>query len=219
MEINSSTTAAPAYQTCGDVSVEAGRGPGQLAWYKFIAHRFAGHSVIDIGCGIGAGIDVLANYGCICTGQDLDPRLARHDITIGDTCTIPSGSHDYVTCIDVIEHVENDNEFLTDLLRIARRGIFMTTPLSIISRPRWPYHVREYTFPAFVTLTQNRGNCAYFKGTSSVEEVYEVCDVSAFLQLSAFLNNRFLNTPARILNRLLPRRLQNMGHQAVLISL
>jgi SAM-dependent methyltransferase len=206
------------YRTCGDVSVTAGRESGQEAWYRFVAPRLSGKRVLDVGCGLGAGLSILLAHGCRAEGQDLDQRLQRPGVTIGPTSIFPSSSFDYITCIDVIEHIEDDREFLFELMRIARRGLFMTTPLAICSRPLWPYHVREYTFPQFVRLTENFGECEYFKGTSSGEEVHAIHDLRALKNLSYWLNNPVTNVFARLANKLLPRRLQNMGHQAVLVT-
>ena len=44
---------------CGDEDVTAGRGPGQLPWYEFALRFVKGKSVLDAGCGLGKGMDIL----------------------------------------------------------------------------------------------------------------------------------------------------------------
>lgn len=57
----------------------------------------------------------------------------------------PADAFDLVTAIDVIEHVEDDAEFLYQLTRVARCAVFLTTPNYNISKCTNAYHVREYT--------------------------------------------------------------------------
>src|SRR5215510_2620231 len=90
---------------CGDTDVSAGRGPGQLEWYRF-ALRFArGMHVLDVGAGLGEGMRILQQEAAVAEGQDLDPRLAERGIRITTIEAIPDASYDVVTSIDVIEHV------------------------------------------------------------------------------------------------------------------
>src|ERR1700690_3510624 len=133
------------YRKVGDTSVEAGRGPGQLAWYEFAAQFCKGKTVLDVGCGLGRGIEVLRKTADSVRGQDLDERLASKEIMIMPLNEIPSKSFDVVTSIDVIEHVEEDAWFVAELFRIARESVFITTPNWSITRCTWPYHLREYT--------------------------------------------------------------------------
>ncbi|MGE0420512.1 MAG: class I SAM-dependent methyltransferase, partial [Acetobacteraceae bacterium] len=130
----------------GDVSVVAGRGPGQMGWYQFAAdHLVAGKSVLDVGCGLGAGLALLAKPARSVKGQDLDPRLARPEVMIGPIEEIQDKSYDVLTCIDVIEHIEQDEAFVQQMGRVARETVFVSTPNWTASRCQWPYHVREYT--------------------------------------------------------------------------
>lgn len=204
---------------CGDTEVSAGRGSGQEPWYAFIGPQFKGDTVLDVGCGLGAGIDILAASGCFPIGQDLDERLRRDDVLITPLESLPSAAYDCITCIDVVEHVENDAQFVAELVRCARKAVFLTTPLSTYNRPLWPYHVREYTFPNFRTLMERFGRCDFFKGTSSGDKVYPISNLEWFTQFSWCLNHPVFNLPARVVNRALPVPWRNLSHQAVLIRL
>ena len=190
-----------------------------MGWYQYAAQQIAGCSVIDIGCGLGVGLDVLRKAASEARGQDLDARLERSDVLIGPVSSIASKQFDFVTCIDVVEHVDADRDFMQELARIARRGIFLTTPLSILGREVWPFHVREYTFAQFVSLTSPLGRCAYFKGSPSGDLVFEVENTEKFLMFQRPFNHPVTNAPARILQKLLPVRYRNMAHQAARIEL
>ena len=129
----------------GDESVRAGRGPSQLAWYEFAAPLVTNKTVLDAGCGLGLGLDILKRSAKKVIGQDLDERLSHPNITITTLDKIADKSFDVVTSIDVVEHVEDDLDFVRQLARIAREFIFITTPNWTVTRCHWPYHVREYT--------------------------------------------------------------------------
>ena len=101
--------------------------------------------MLDVGAGLGDGLRILRQQASVVEGQDLDPRLADRGIHIVSIDEIPDRSCDVVTSIDVIEHIEDDGWFVRSLARIARQGIFVTTPNWTASRCQWPYHLREYT--------------------------------------------------------------------------
>lgn len=203
----------------GDSSVEAGRGVGQMGWYRFAAQHVAGHTVIDIGCGLGRGLALLRSVAKHASGQDLDPRLAADDVVIGPISQIADKQFDFVTCIDVVEHVNEDKQFVRDLVRIARRGVVMTTPLMVRGREIWPFHVREYTFDEFVKLCAPFGKCSFWKGTPSGDRYYPIDDVDRFKAMHRLLNNALTNVPVRAVQKLLPERSRNLAHQAVVITL
>lgn len=173
-------TACAQARVCGDAHREAGRSPGQMGWYQFAARFVAGRSVLDSGCGTCKGLDLLAKYAREVRGHDLDPRLERPDVFIGSLSEIPSQSVDVVTSIDVIEHVEDPEGFIRELMRIARVGAFLSTPNWTGSRCQWPYHLREYTPREWYDLLRPLGKCEFYKGTPSGSEVYLIKHERAF---------------------------------------
>jgi ubiquinone/menaquinone biosynthesis C-methylase UbiE len=92
-------------------------------------------SILDVGCGHG----LLANYiaaeiGLAVTGVDVDPALvalaARSDTTgmntflVGDAADLPvtANSFDMVTCIEVLEHVDDPTRVLEEIRRALVPG-------------------------------------------------------------------------------------------------
>jgi SAM-dependent methyltransferase len=159
---------------CGDEDVTAGRGPGQLKWYEFAPRFVRRRSVLDAGCGMGKGLEILRREASLVHGQDLDERLAREDITVAPLSQIESKSFDVVTSIDVIEHVQDVPAYLSDLKRIARDGIFLTTPNWTASRCRWPYHLREYTPRQLENELSGLGPVTLFKGTPAGDMAFPI---------------------------------------------
>jgi 2-polyprenyl-3-methyl-5-hydroxy-6-metoxy-1,4-benzoquinol methylase len=202
----------------GDSSVEAGRGAGQLPWYEFAASIFRGKRVLDAGCGLGLGLDILRRSNNEVLGQDLDPRLERPGIIIGSLASIPSRSYDAVTCIDVIEHVEDDRSFAGELCRIARESVFVTTPNWTITRCHWPYHIREYTPQELESLFQPFGGVTLLKGNSSGSTVYPVRHASLYHMANSLRSGLGTAFAARCINKLMPSSWRIHGHNAVLVD-
>ncbi len=181
----------------GDESVESGRGPGQLPWYEFAATIIRGKTVLDAGCGLGLGLEILRRSNKQVFGQDLDPRLERPGIKIGPLASIPSGK----------------------LCRVAKDVVFVTTPNWTITRCQWPYHIREYTPQELEELFKPFGSVALFKGNSSGSIVYPVRHARLYHVANAMRYGRYSSFVTRCLNKLMPATWRIHGHNAALISL
>lgn len=116
----------------------------QEHWYRFLAAWVKGNSVLDVGAGTGYGMDIMGEDGATAIAG-LDPLPMRGDIGSMPIAEMPSKSFDVVVCCDVIEHVEKDIEFFGDLVRVARKHVFLSTPNWNVSHAHNEFHVREYT--------------------------------------------------------------------------
>jgi SAM-dependent methyltransferase len=95
-------------------------------------------SVLDAGCGSGRTLDELRRYGET-HGLELNPlgvaaarSRGHHDVREGPLEAIPfeDSSFDLVTCLDVIEHTDDDVVSLRELRRVTRPGgwLVVTVP-------------------------------------------------------------------------------------------
>lgn len=126
--------------------------------------------VLDVGCGAGNMIHHLANYGQV-HGIEYDPRPVKiaqqrgYDVRQGDaTKEIPfaDASFDLVTALDVIEHVDADENILKEAHRVLRPGgyVLITTPAF-----QWLWsqndflnaHKRRYTAQELQTKMERAG--------------------------------------------------------------
>jgi SAM-dependent methyltransferase len=125
--------------------------------------------VLDAGCGSGRTLDELARYGSA-HGVELNPlglaaaRRRGHRVEQAPVETIPfeDASFDLVTCLDVIEHTEDDTAALRELRRVTRPG--GNALVSVPAHPRlWSRHDevnghrRRYTRPTLRASAQAAG--------------------------------------------------------------
>ena len=105
-----------------------------------------GARVLDAGCGSGRTLDELARYGRL-HGVELNPlgivaaRSRGHEVAQAPVEEIPyeDASFDLVTCLDVIEHTDDDTAALRELRRVARPGGSLV--VSVPAHPRlWSRH-------------------------------------------------------------------------------
>jgi SAM-dependent methyltransferase len=212
-------TTQSVHRECGDESVDAGRGPGQLGWYSFARRFVQGKHVLDAGCGLGHGLRILQSEAAVGHGQDLDPRLEGPDIQIGPLEDIDDKSYDVVVSIDVVEHIEDDTAFLNQLARIAREGIFLTTPNWTAGRCTWPYHIREYTPRQFEALLGRVGEVTLYKGIPSGDLVFPVRHPRAYHRLNSLRVWKPTSLFTMCLNHLLPVRCRIHSHNAAWVRL
>lgn len=97
-------------------------------------------SVLDIGTGTGANLRLLKTLGFSdVTGVDPNPEVIRFcaekglgNVVPGDASAVPfeNASFDFVMATDVIEHVDDDNLALREIVRVLKPGgtLLLTVP-------------------------------------------------------------------------------------------
>jgi len=96
-----------------------------------------GARLLDAGCGAGQTLDLLRDFGAA-TGIDLDAdcvalATARgHDALVAALPDLPfaDGTFDACTCLDVLEHIGDDEAALAELARVTAAGgaLVVTVP-------------------------------------------------------------------------------------------
>ena len=140
---------------CGsDNDIASYREAAHQAWYSRFGKIIGKHTVLDVGAGLCEGMKILERHGCKVMGQDIDKRLrgVHPNIKIGSLAMFANKSVAYITCVDVIEHCVEDLKLISNMRRIARSGIFITTPCYTRSRCGNPAHCREYSIPQFANI-------------------------------------------------------------------
>lgn len=131
--------------------------------YLFAVPIVRGRRVLDIACGTGYGLDILASEARVVVGVDADWDAARaavrgvhapRAIVLGDGACLPfpTATFDAITSFETLEHLERRDGFLGELARVLRPGgvCILSTPNAnytqpVDGRPRNRFHVHEYT--------------------------------------------------------------------------
>jgi len=160
------------YSTLDDPQVV----PVQEAAYQMASDRYlgAGERVLDVGFGLGYGLEILANRASHIDGVDID-RLAVErgqqllarlpagsilQLYDGKSLPFPERAFDLVTCIDVLEHVPDYQGLLREMVRVSRGYVVVSTPnrrpenTRPDGRPRNPWHLREWQAPELAAVLQ-----------------------------------------------------------------
>jgi ubiquinone/menaquinone biosynthesis C-methylase UbiE len=153
--------------------------PVQVAAYQLAVEQYLrpGDTVLDVGFGLGYGMRMMASRIALkaVAGIDIDKKAVRKaskewadrvfEFKHYDGYSIPYTpcSFDVVTCIDVIEHVPDYARLLTNMCKVARRAVVISTPNR---RPEYtkpggspmnPWHIREWSYWEFDAILQQTG--------------------------------------------------------------
>ncbi len=166
-----------------DYSTIVGKGsvvPCQIEAYFFALNQYVPENadVLDVGFGLGYGLNILAIKAKRVCGVDVDtkvlaycqdtvlgrnPRLDRLELYDGQRLPFRDGEFDVLTCVDVLEHVEDYDGFLDEMLRVSRKGVFVSTPnrrpeyTNADGTPRNYWHLREWSFGELDEIMQRHG--------------------------------------------------------------
>lgn len=202
-----------------------------LAYYK--AAELVSGDVLEIGTGMGYGVDVIAPAAKSFTTIDkCRPEFEKPlpENTSFRQMVVPpidfaDESFDYVVSFQVIEHIERDSDFVKEVCRVLRPGgkFIVSTPNAPMSLTRNPWHVREYRSEELKNLllaSFSSVECMGVDGNERVMEYYEQNrrGVERITRFDIFdfqhrLPRWILQIPYDLLNRLNRRRLlsQNEG--------
>ena len=178
-----------------------------LARYRFATRLMNPGDILDAGCGAGYGAAELAKGGAQVVGVDVSPEAIAHarsnypapNIRFEEaSCTaIPAndGAFGMITAFEVIEHLPEWREFLTEARRVLHPdGLFLvSTPNRLYyaeSRKKAgpnPFHVHEFTeeefrseltavFPHVKVLLQNHVEGITFSGADAGGAALEISE-------------------------------------------
>ena len=194
--------------------------------------------VLELGCGEGRGLELILAKADSYTAFEKNPividglKKKYKDINIIERFVPPftgieDNSIDTICTFQVIEHIEDDVQFVEEIHRVLKPGgrAIISTPNIDMSLTRNPWHIREYK-PAELTALMAK----YFSevkslgvyGSDAVNEYYErnKASVAKYKKLDIFnleqkLPRSILEIPYNILNRLNRHQLQKSDDKLV----
>ena len=142
--------------------------------YRWCADKYAGQDVLEAGCGEGYGADLIAATARRVVAVDYDAATVAHvgaryprvQVVAANLAAIPmpDASVDVVVNFQVIEHLWDQPQFITECLRLLRPGglLLMSTPNRITFTPGSdtpvnPFHTRELNAAELRELLEDGG--------------------------------------------------------------
>lgn len=105
--------------------------------------------VFDVGCGIGTFLGWAAEHGWDCSGIDFDAdaiaaagkRFGLQNLEVSDVATYaaahPEAKFDLVTFFDVLEHIDNHNEFMDAVRCLLAPGGYIAMSMPYRKHAEW----------------------------------------------------------------------------------
>ncbi len=142
--------------------------------YRHCAALCAGREFLEAGCGEGYGADLLASHARRVVAVDYDEATVAHvraryprvEVVQANLAALPmpDASLDVVVNFQVIEHLWDQPQFITECLRLLRPGgaLLMSTPNRITFTPGSdvpvnPFHTRELNAAELCELLESGG--------------------------------------------------------------
>ncbi len=196
----------------------------------YIAEDLVGGDLLEIGCGEGRGVELLAHKVQTYTAVDkieevVDNLSAQFKEASFIQANIPplpfeDNSFDSVVSFQVIEHIKDDATYLKEINRILKPGgkAYISTPNIKLTLSRNPWHIREYTAQELTDLCKKYFADVIMKGVAGNDKVMEYHEqnrvsVNKIMKFDIFnlqhhLPAALLKIPYEILNRRNRNKLQ-----------
>ena len=204
----------------------------------YLAKDYIQGDVLEIGCGEGRGLALLAPNATSYTALDkigeVIERLGKQypnvkfiQTNIPPLKDLKDNSFDVVISFQVIEHIRKDKAYLKEIHRVLKPGgkAIITTPNIKKTLSRNPWHIREYTADQLKNLASQFFDHVEMKGVAGNEKVMEYYEMNKksvqkitrydILNFQYLLPRFALKIPYEILNRMNRNKLQTTDNELV----
>ena len=151
----------------------------------YAAEPFIQGDTLELGCGEGRGVELIAKHASSYLALDKIPEVINKlsgefpDLTfrqaIFPPIDLPDASFDTVVNFQVIEHIKDDHLFLKEISRVLRPGgrAVLTTPNRHMTLSRNPWHIREYLGDELKQLGEAYFSSVEMKGIAGSRKVMD----------------------------------------------
>jgi 2-polyprenyl-3-methyl-5-hydroxy-6-metoxy-1,4-benzoquinol methylase len=139
--------------------------PGETHIYRRVAGRIGQGKILDVGCGVGsllAGLETSRRdlYGVDIITPQAGGKTSHIKFITAPATHLPfeAGIFDYVTCTEVLEHIESDDA-IKECFRVLKPGgtALITVPNGSGPFGRIAEHIRYFSFQTMSELLKNAG--------------------------------------------------------------
>ena len=203
----------------------------------YAANPYVKGDLLELGCGEGRGVELLAPSADSYVGIDkiksvteaLSKKYPSYEFKAGVFPPFPfeDSSFDTIVTFQVIEHVKKDEEFVKEIYRVLREGgkALITTPNIKMTLSRNPWHEREYTANQLEELCSKYFKNVEMKGIAGNEKVMQYYEqnrasVDKVMRFDIFnlqyrLPASVLRIPYDLMNRRNRNKLKNSDNELV----
>lgn len=152
----------------------------------YLAQPYVKGDLLEVGCGEGRGVELLApmcsSYAAIDkigdVVRDLQkkyPKFRFIHASVPPFRDFNEHSFDVIVSFQVIEHIRKDRYFLEEIYRVLKPGgvALITTPNKIKTLTRNPWHIREYTAEELSNLANSVFDEVEMKGVTGSSRVWK----------------------------------------------
>ena len=151
----------------------------------YLAKPFVHGDMLEVGCGEGRGVQLLANkaksYCAVDKIEGVVAELSRsfpqHEFKQSIVPPLPfkDDLYDFIVSFQVIEHIKKDRLFLQEIFRVLKPGgtALITTPNKVKSLTRNPWHIREYTSKELHSLCNEIFDEVDLKGITGNDKIWD----------------------------------------------
>ena len=124
------------------------------------------HEVLELGCGVGVLAGKLQEFGNSVTGLDISeaaiaqlPNEVKGVVSVLPNIPFPDDSFDVVVATEVLEHLDDDNACVEEVVRVLRPGgrAYFAVPNNCLGPDEEPEHLRKYTPESLESLLEPHG--------------------------------------------------------------
>ncbi len=201
------------------------------------AKEFIQGDLLELGCGEGRGVELLAPLAKSYVGIDkiesvidnLSKRFPDYRFMSGvfPPFPFPENAFNTIVTFQVIEHVKDDEGFINEIHRVLKPGgkALITTPNIKMTLSRNPWHEREYTGDQLKNLCKKYFSKVEMRGIAGNEKVLTYHErnresVNRIMKYDIFnlqyrLPAGLLRIPYDFMNRRNRNKLQDAGDELV----
>ncbi len=149
--------------------------------------------VLDWGCNIGYGMEILAETASSVSGLDLSERAvvaARQRLGSkafqiqwydGTRCGFSDQSFDVVTSFQVLEHISDYDSYFNEIIRVLRPGglALFATPNALLRldpgmKPWNEFHIHEFAPSELMDFLKHRFSSVTIRGLFATDALYRI---------------------------------------------
>ena len=154
-------------------------------------------SVLDLGCGDGLLLSLLKEKGIIGKGLDISEegaekaKMKGFDVSVSDFSSrlpFPDNSFDIVISLDVLEHLYNPKNLLTEASRVSKGSVIISVP----NFNSLPARLQVLFGAAPENNRPNKGHVYWFNYSVLEKMTRESNFVFKELRVNTIMENRFL---------------------------